>query len=482
MRKCLILGLLFCLALPGPVFTQIELVDAFPHLNLALSFPSEIQNAGDGTDRIFVNQNDGFVYVMQNDTNITEAKIFLDISDRIANPSDGLLATVFHPDYENTGYFYIKYVAVDGDSFCTVVSRFSVSATNPDSAEKNSELEILKIPQSRGIHCGGTMLFGPHDGYLYITLGDGGPHGDPFNHAQNLITLRGSLLRIDVNNPAVNLNYGIPDDNPFVDNPNGYREEIFAYGFRNLWRLSYDLITDRFWAGDVGQGEYEEINIIRKGNNYGWHIMEGLHCFQPDSGCNTTGLELPVWEYPHNGTSASVAGGYVYRGVEIPEISGKYIYADSPTGRIWMLDYDGINPPENELLLDTELYITTFGLDENNELLLCAINDKIYRVKAKPVGIANESYTRMNQIQLSQNYPNPFNAQTRIEYELPEHGNILLELFNVNGEKVKTLFTGAKPAGYHRFEFNAGDLASGIYYYQIKTSGVILAKKMLLIR
>ncbi|MFX1520119.1 MAG: PQQ-dependent sugar dehydrogenase [Promethearchaeota archaeon] len=346
--------------------------EAFP--NLTFESPVGIYNAGDGSDRLFVLEQQGIIYVFENNKTVSSKKIFLNISEQVLSGGEqGLLGLAFHPDYENNGYFYVDYTAADPRR--TVIARYKVDAVDLDKADKNSEFIIMEVAQPYSNHNGGQISFGP-DGYLYIALGDGGSGGDPDGNGQNLQTLLGSILRINVTK-SNGLNYTIPDDNPFVGNTQGYKEEIYAYGLRNPWRFSFDNETGWLWAGDVGQSSWEEIDIIEKGKNYGWNIMEGNHCYSPSSGCDTAGLELPIWEYSHN-VGHSITGGFVYRGTKFPELSGSYIYGDFENGQIWALQYNGTSDPVNTLLCDTNLLITSFGVDENNEQYLSAINGKIY--------------------------------------------------------------------------------------------------------
>ena len=315
--------------------------------------------------------------VFQNDPETEQADVFLDIRGRVSyGGEEGLLGLAFHPDYENNGYFYVNYTAPN--PLRTVIARFSVSLDNPNIANPNSEVVLLEIPQPYSNHNGGQLRFGP-DGYLYIATGDGGSGGDPQNNSQNRTTLLGNILRIGVDNPSDGRNYGIPPDNPYVGNTLGYHEEIYAYGFRNPWRFSFDKVTSDLWVADVGQDLWEEIDIVSKGGNYGWHIMEGNHCFNPNP-CDMTGLELPIWEYNHT-VGQSITGGFVYRGRRNPELYGKYIYADFNTGIIWALDYyNRQTPVETELLRAATFAIATFGMDENNELYICYYSSgKIHR-------------------------------------------------------------------------------------------------------
>ena len=217
------------------------------------------------------------------------------------------------------------------------------------------------------------------DGYLYIATGDGGSGGDPQGNGQNRETLLGKILRMDVDSKDSGLNYAIPPDNPFTGNTEGYREEIYAYGLRNPWRFSFDPLTNRLWAADVGQDTVEEIDLIEKGGNYGWNIMEGSLCFNPPAGCDPKGLELPVYEYEHP-LGDSITGGYVYRGEELPMLQGAYIYGDFVSGLIWGLWYEEGKGNRNFTLAETGLNISSFGIDEDNELYLTAFDGKIYRL------------------------------------------------------------------------------------------------------
>jgi len=369
-----LLSILICFIGIGQARAQVELEPAFPFLTFLN--PLDLQHSGDGTNRLFVVEQRGMIHVFENSQYVTEHSIFLDIRDRVNDEGfeEGLLGLAFHPDYENNGYFFVDYTA--SNPMRTVISRYSVSVSNPDSADENSEFIIMEFSQPFENHNAGQISFGS-DGYLYISAGDGGSGGDPFGNGQNLQTLLGSLLRVDINSPAGGMNYDIPPDNPFFANDLGYREEIFAYGLRNPWRFSFDPLTGWLWLADVGQDEIEEIDLIYIGRNYGWNVMEGNRCFDPSTGCDTTGLELPIWEYDHS-LGLSVTGGFVYHGSNAPEFEGHYIYADYLSGRIWSLFYDGENPPSNTELMDTDLFITSFGIDENNELYICAFDGTIY--------------------------------------------------------------------------------------------------------
>lgn len=347
---------------------------AFP--NLLFGNPVGIHHSGDGTNRLFVVDQEGVIYVFENLKDITTADLFLDVRDRVLfGGEQGLLGLAFHPNYAENGYFYVDYTADDPRR--TVIARYSVTI-DPNEADRDSEEILLEIEQPFPNHNGGQIAFGP-DGYLYIALGDGGSAGDPMDNGQDRSTLLGSILRIDVDSKSEGLNYGIPDDNPFTENTEGYREEIYAYGLRNPWRFSFDPETGWLWAGDVGQNTMEEVDIIEKGKNYGWNIMEGNLCFSPPEGCNQTGLELPIWEYDHS-LGIAVTGGFVYRGSTLTELIGAYIYGDYGSGRIWALRYDGINGPTNTEIVNTNLSIVSFGVDQQNELYICAFDSRIYKL------------------------------------------------------------------------------------------------------
>jgi glucose/arabinose dehydrogenase len=301
--------------------------------------------------------------------------MFLDITDRVNRGGDeeGLLGLAFDPAYQQNGYFYVYYSAANPRR--SVVSRFKLDQQNADMADPQSEVIIMEVAQPYANHNGGQLVFGP-DGYLYIGLGDGGSAGDPHGNGQNLGTLLGKILRIDVSGLSAPGDYTIPVDNPFVGTE-GARAEIWAFGLRNPWRFSFDSQTGLLWAGDVGQGSREEIDIIVKGANYGWNIMEGLDCYLPSTGCNQSGLTLPVFEYDHS-QGCSITGGYVYRGDRIPSLQGSYVYGDYCSGKIWALTYDGGAVTENILLVDTGLSITSFGEDPAGNLYILDRQGGIY--------------------------------------------------------------------------------------------------------
>ncbi|MDD3520923.1 MAG: PQQ-dependent sugar dehydrogenase [Actinomycetota bacterium] len=348
--------------------------NVFPSISFAR--PLEFQNAGDGSGRIFIVEQAGRILVITG-KDANKADVFLDLKERVDDNGNekGLLGLAFHPDFKENGQFFVNYTTENS----TIVSRFLVSADNPDEAEPDSEEIIITFAQPYANHNGGKLAFSPVDRYLYIATGDGGGAGDPDKNSQNLGTLLGKILRIDIDNKESGLNYSIPRDNPFKGNREGYREEIYAYGLRNPWKFSFDSITGTLWAADVGQNKTEEIDIIQKGKNYGWNIMEGSYCYDPPEGCNPEGLELPVYEYQHP-LGESITGGYVYNGEALDLLKGVYIYADFITGHIWGLVYTEGQAVSNFTLAKTDANISSFGTDENQELYFTAFDGRIYNL------------------------------------------------------------------------------------------------------
>jgi glucose/arabinose dehydrogenase len=448
-------------------FAQYDIIKAFP--NLSFSKPVDLQNSGDGTNRLFAVEQQGIIKVFSNHQDVSTEKIFLDIRDKIISGDEkGLLGLAFHPDYKQSGYFYIDYTS-PSPILHTVVARYKVSNSNPDSADENSELILLTQEQPFENHNGGKVVFGP-DGYLYISFGDGGSGGDPYNNGQNLQTFLGKILRIDINSANGNLNYSIPPSNPFAGNTLGYKEEIFAYGLRNPWRFSFDFTTNKLWCADVGQNQWEEIDTIQSGKNYGWRIMEGKHCYNPPSGCDTSGLTFPIWEYDHSSGNCSITGGFVYRGNSVPELIGKYIYADYCSSNIWALNAKGTSV-ENELLLKTSGGITAFGFDQNSELYFCDFDGNIYKFKPTATGIKNQNNKFENFI-LFQNHPNPFNPSTKITYILTEESRIKVEIIGTLGNVIEILENRTRHAGNYELEWNAGNNSSGVYYAKLSAKTV----------
>jgi len=442
---------------------QFTLQNAFP--NLSFSSPVFLTHADDSTDRIFVLEQEGRIKVFPNSQTVTTTITFLNITDRVAYGGEmGLLGLAFHPDYENNGYFYVNYTADNPRR--TIISRFQVTS-NPDSADKNSEFQLLTFSQPYTNHNGGWIGFGPSDGYLYIAAGDGGSGGDPENRAQNITELLGKILRIDIDN---GIPYSIPPTNPFVDSTNALiKKEIYAWGLRNPWRCSFDHVTGWLWSGDVGQNAWEEIDLIENGKNYGWRCYEGNHTYNM-SGCNYPEYIMPVWEYANAGAECSITGGYVYRGINVPELTGKYIYGDYCSNKIWALEYDGINPPTNQLLLTATGGLSSFGIDENNELYLTSFNGNIYRFT--PTVTSIEVDNKPTDYSLEQNYPNPFNPATIIKYKLPEDSDVTIRIYDALGKEIDSITTGFQQKGSYQRTWSAEGFASGVYYVKMNAKSL----------
>ncbi len=362
------------------VKASFDVTPAYP--NLSFTRPVDYQHPGDNSNRVFVVEQRGVIVVFEDDANVSDKKVFLDIESKVDDKGneEGLLGLAFHPDFENNGYFYVNYT-VDNPAR-TLISRFQVSPDNPDQALQDSEEVLLSYEQPYDNHNGGQVAFGP-DGYLYIAVGDGGSGGDPHKNGQNRKTLLGTILRIDVDNPADGNPYGIPADNPFANSDEGFREEVYAFGLRNPWRFSFDPETDQLWTGDVGQNTYEEVDIVENGGNYGWNITEGFHCFDPKENCDFPEESLPVWEYDHTKGDVSITGGFVYRGGTLPDLVGKYVFADYVSGRIWALDFTDLKNPVNTEILDADFPVSSFGTNKANELFICGFDGKIYKLNQK---------------------------------------------------------------------------------------------------
>jgi len=362
-----------------PLSAQVQL--DFQSFATGLDNPLDIVNAGD--DRLFVVQQRGLIRILDLEGMVSGTP-FLDLTGVVSQSGSetGLLGLAFHPEYHENGYFFVNYTRVsDGN---TVVSRFSADENNPDLANRESEIQLLTVEQPYSNHNGGQLLFGP-DGYLYIALGDGGSGGDPQNYAQTRNSFPGKILRIDVNveNGTV---YGIPPDNPFV-NDETTRDEIWAWGVRNPWRNSFDRLTGDFWIADVGQNSREEINFQSAGSsggeNYGWRCYEGNQPYNQSDCPETENYVFPVFEYNHEGSgcSGSVTGGYVYRGVLFNEMFGVYIFADYCTGNFYTITQTSEGFEGEQLIDFNDSGISTFGEDRYGELYFAKKNaGEIYKV------------------------------------------------------------------------------------------------------
>ncbi len=383
------------------IAAPLQAKEGLPAVHLRLAYPQIkldrplwLCEAPDASQRLFVVEQAGRIHILPRDRKARETKVFLDISDRkpFEKNEEGLLGLAFHPEFKSNHKFYIYYTQQNPKR--SVISEIEVSPDNPDAADLSTERVVMEIPEPYWNHNGGVLIFGP-DGYLYVGLGDGGAANDPHGNGQNLETLLGSILRIDVNSKTGHLAYGIPNDNPFVGKGNGVREEIWAYGIRNAWRMSFDRQTGDLWLGDVGQDQFEEVDLVVKGGNYGWNFREGFHAFQNKTSPPGANFIDPILEYPHlaiydpsnpHSPGLSITGGYVYRGHKLPNLRGVYVYADFASGTIWGLRYanqkvaasgalvtmpQDLKPPRN---------ISSFGEDENGELYVLAFDGGIYEL------------------------------------------------------------------------------------------------------
>jgi len=348
-----------------------RIVTVAPVITEGLENPLFLTHAGDGSARLFVVEQPGRIRVLEGHTLLPAP--FLDITKQVLSGGErGLLGLAFHPDYRHNGRFFVNYTRKSDGA--TVVAEYRRGATATSASQ--DERILLIVPQPYPNHNGGMVAFGP-DGYLYIGFGDGGSKGDPDNRAQNPQDLLGKILRIDVDRGD---SYGIPMDNPFAKQ--GGRPEIYAIGLRNPWRFSFDIKTGNLWVADVGQYQWEEIDLVARGGNYGWRVMEGTHCFHPSTDCQTTTFNLPLYEYAHEKGRCSITGGYVYRGQAISSLAGTYVYGDFCSGEIFALQ----NSPREQLLnkapmiLKTSLQISSFGEDAAGELYVLDHKGGVYRL------------------------------------------------------------------------------------------------------
>ncbi len=327
-------------------------------------------------ERLFVVEKTGRIRIVKDGALL--ATPFLDLSGSVSNGSEqGLLGMTFHPEYESNGFFYVDYTDADGD---TRVVRYAVSTADPDAADPASAKLILAVEQPFSNHNGGLLLFGS-DGKLYIGLGDGGSGGDPHGNGQDLGTLLGKILRIDVDEGDP---YTIPSDNPFVGRADA-RGEIWAYGLRNPWRFAFDTAAGLLYIADVGQNAWEEVNVVAAdvgGLNFGWNIMEGTHCYGASS-CDQNGLTLPMLEYGH-AEGCSITGGFVYRGTLVPSAVGQYFYSDYCTSFLRSFSFEGgVVTGRADWEVGGIGRVQSFGVDAAGEMYLLSSNGTVYRMEGR---------------------------------------------------------------------------------------------------
>ncbi len=429
-----------------------------------LNKPVCIANAGD--NRLFVVSELGTINIVDTEGNV-KTQSFLDIRDRVVYGGErGLLGLAFHPQYPANGYFYVNYIG-NGDS--TYISRFTVSAGNPDLANPASELKLLTIFQPYQNHNGGDLNFGP-DGFLYIGLGDGGSGGDPENRAQNLLDFHGKILRIDVNhgNP-----YSIPESNPFYNSETAL-PEIWAYGLRNPWRFSFDRLTGDLWIGDVGQSNSEEIDFQLAnspgGDNYGWRCYEGDLAYNTSQCSPDASFTFPVYTYPH-GPECSVTGGYVYRGSTSSPFYGYYFFSDYCSDRIWTLHNESGNWIKEDFGQFSGNNFSTFGEDVSGRLYVAGVTSgKIFRIKDFSTGIGQLNVADkiiINQL--------PNSSVVHIEKVQARQKEMIISVFDMKGTIVyqaKTVKSG--------FDVSLNEFPSGTYILNIKIDGNKISRKLVL--
>jgi glucose/arabinose dehydrogenase len=368
---------------------------AFP--KLSFDRPVVVTHAGDGSNRLFVAGQKGTIFVMPNDSQVEEPQVFLDLEAKVAYDDkmneEGLLGLAFHPKFKENGEFFIYYTSKQ-EEHLSVISRFRLDGKDKSKADPKSEQVLMTVKQPFWNHNGGTLEFGK-DGHLYIAFGDGGKGDDPLQTGQDLSSVLGKILRIDVDHPSPGLPYGIPADNPFI-NTTGARREVYAYGMRNPWRISFDRETGDLWCADVGQNLWEEINLVPKGGNCGWSKREATHIARPnaktfqenDIAPKSSDFVDPIWEYPHTDAwGKSITGGQVYRGSKTPALKGYYLYGDYVTGKLWALKFDKTagKTTENRVIeWSSALPMVTFGEDEKGEVYFSSTTGgKIYTFSNK---------------------------------------------------------------------------------------------------
>jgi hypothetical protein len=422
---------------------------------------------------------------------------FLDIDALIPDPSGnderGLLGLAFDPGFAQNRRFYVNYYS---NANQTVIARYRASVANPDVAVPDSVETLLTIAQPYANHNGGTIAFSPVDVYLYVGMGDGGSAGDPAGRAQNPQELLGKFLRIDVSGPS---GYVVPPSNPFVGNP-AYRPEIWAMGVRNPYRWSFDRLTGDHWIGEVGQSSWEEIDTDLAsspgGRNYGWNTMEGTHCYSPPSGCDPTGLTLPVYEYSH-GSGCSITGGYVYRGAAIPSLVGTYFFADYCTNKIWSFRYIGGSVTEftdrtAELAPGGGLSIASiagFGEDGSGELYIVdrgtATTGEVYKVVSDPAGVPAPSPGAGLEFRWAA--PNPASAGMSFSLIAHQPGALEVSIVDASGRALRRLASESAGTGPITVDWDGRDeggraVPAGVYFARASLGGQRVTRTIGIIR
>jgi glucose/arabinose dehydrogenase len=488
-QATLALILILLLAVPAAGHTALTTIRVASGLNRPIYV-----TAPAGDDRLFIIEQRGVIKILKDGAVL--AQPFLDIDPLVTGPVSGgdergLLGLAFHPDYDVNGKFYLNYIDLSGN---TEIAEFYRSP-DPDLAFADSMRSVLNIPQDFLNHNGGNIAFGPHDGYLYIGMGDGGSGGDPNGRAQDLSQLLGKMLRIDVD---VASGYAIPPGNPYIPVA-GARDEIWASGLRNPYRWSFDRLTGDMYIGDVGQNCFEEVSFqpasSTGGENYGWDVVEAWQCFNEldfndcdNAPCGPDSLVEPISYYSHPEGGCSVTGGFVYRGANIPSLQGTYFYADYCSGRIWSLRYDGATVTDftersDELDPGPGLSIGSiagFGEDGHGELYIVnregTTTGEVYKiVDADAIDVENRPAVSTG-IRLSLATPNPFRGSTRFEAVLGRPGLLRVAVLDPAGRRVRDLYLGEAGPGTVRLSWDGADgggreLPSGVYFLRAELDG-----------
>jgi glucose/arabinose dehydrogenase len=389
-NACCVLVLVLCGYVYDAAQAQVGIQEAYPLLDFDRAV--EVVPGPHGSSILYVVEQPGRIWAIDNSATPPSKDLFADVSSSVSCCGElGLRGLAFHPLFPDSAYAYLNYTSPGPN---TVIARFELSSSNPAVVDPASEIKLLEFSQPYQSHNGGKVAFGP-DGYLYVSVGDGGSPSDLDGNGQDVTNLYGSILRIDVDRQEAGRPYGIPTGNPFYGSLDGTREEIYAYGLRNPWRFSFDR-SGRLWVADVGARDWEEINWVSSGDNLGWSVMEGDECHQP--GCSVDGLKTPAFAYSHENGDRSITGGYVYAGENCDRaLEDKYIFGDYVSGRIWAAEFDGSGVYDVRLLNDAPYRFSTFGLDTDGELLMVAYDNRggasrLYSLDCSPLAVELASF------------------------------------------------------------------------------------------
>jgi hypothetical protein len=471
MKHLVIISVLAALwPISGSFAAEVDLQNAFPTLPPFFN-PTNLQDPMDGTDRLFVTEQPGKIWVFDNDPSVNTRTLFLDLTAQVNSTWEcGLIGLTFSPNYESTGVFYVYYTTTG--ALKSRLSRFTVSA-NPNVANPASEQILLEIPQTNFCHKSGCLAFGA-DGYLYLTVGDD-CQGWP---SQDLHELMGKMLRLDVHAPG-----------PYTIPPHPVRRQHAGLSRSNPTVFASVALqlrpwTKRLWLGDVG-GRRGRVNIVKKGRNYGWMKMEGTACYPNPAICDTAGTNavLPIWKFPHmSEMGESITGGFVYRGHTCPGLWGKYIYADYVNAVIWALSYDGVTATNDEIYnVPPTKYLTTFGVDKDNEVYVVSIYGYIYRMIDLTTGVGD----RAPAPSVLTAEPNPFQTTMTFQFDAGTPGAARIEVFDVSGRRVRVIAASdaARSVAWNGTDDQGRDLASGVYFARLVVDGRDVAhQRIVLVR